>query len=250
VMKNFGFKIPIPLLAFSFGIISIWFVGGFLYLAILLEPIVSLDIPQTSEVFVIPNSLDWDLTYTSVLEKNNFAHCEFLLKWRKAGYQGPNTRHESPAQKWIEEWQGEPIISSILIDFPAPHAGEHINIWFVRTENHAYHWSLLEDDRQKEKKQELDPQVYDNLFAQVSAIQQAAPPRIEDLSTDTPPGEASFFTNYIGFLSLYDKGKSRQMLLLWQDFIACDSRECCRPECKTLKSGRLFRVLETIDDLW
>ncbi|HEY0461164.1 MAG TPA: hypothetical protein VGC97_18660 [Pyrinomonadaceae bacterium] len=185
-----------------------------------------------------------------MLEKNNVARNEFLWIWRKSGYQGPNTRKESPAEKWIEEWQGEPIVSSILIDFPAPHAGEHIDIWFIRTENNAYLWSLVENDLQKEKKQELNAQVYDNLFAEVSAMQQAVPPRIEDLSTDTPPGEASIFTSYVGFLSLYEKGKSRQMLLIWQDFIACDSKVCCRPECRTLRSGRLFRVLETIDDLW
>src|SRR5437868_5747906 len=99
-MKSFSFKILITFLAFSIGIICVWSFGGFSYLASLLEKAFSQDIPQKSEVSLIPNSFDWDLTYTSVLEKNNVSRKEFLWEWRKFGYQGPYTRKEPPAQKW------------------------------------------------------------------------------------------------------------------------------------------------------
>src|SRR5687767_747288 len=79
----------------------------------------------------------WDLTYYSVLEKNNVNRREWIWKWL-----GP--KYESPAKKLISEWQGEPIVSSILIEFPAPHAGEHIGAWFVRTKDHAYCWDFVE----------------------------------------------------------------------------------------------------------
>lgn len=248
-MKNVKFKILITLAAFLLGIASVWFAGGFSYLAFLFEPIIPQDIPQTREISVIPNSLDWDLTYTSVLEKNSVSRKEFLWKWRKLGYQGPFTRKELPAQKWIDGWHGEAIVSSILIEIPAGHAAEHINEWFVRTENHAYRWSLVEDNLWIEKKQELNPQLYDDLFAQVSSMQQGVPEKPEDLSTDTPPELVDFYTGYAGFLSIYNKGESRQILLTWQDFGICDSKVCCKPECGTLRLGRLFRALKPIFEI-
>src|SRR5687767_8109489 len=114
-MKRFRVKIIVALLGFSIGIAGAWVAGVFSYLAFLLEPVVLQDIPQTNEVSVIPNALDWDLTYTSVLEKNNVARGELIRKWL-------DDHPQSPARNWISEWRGEPIVSAILLEIPAPHA--------------------------------------------------------------------------------------------------------------------------------
>ncbi|HVF55735.1 MAG TPA: hypothetical protein VM934_06270, partial [Pyrinomonadaceae bacterium] len=49
-------------------------------------------------------SLGWDLTYSSVLERNNIGRSEWIRKWLGSGYQ-------PPAKKWIAGWRGEPIVS-------------------------------------------------------------------------------------------------------------------------------------------
>lgn len=204
--------------------------------AILVQPICA----QKSD-----RSLGWDLTYKSVLERNNVARSNWIWDWLNSGYQ-EETRNQTPAQKWIAEWRGKPIVSSILIEYPAFHAGEHVTEWFVRTENHAYYWRIVEDPNPKKEKQDLNVKVYDDLFRQASSWEQAVPLKAEDLSSDAPPDAVGFLTGYIGFLSLYEKGKSSQMLLTFEDFITCSSKECCTPECKTLKSGRLLSALEPI----
>ncbi len=172
-------------------------------------------------------SLGWDLTYSSVLERNNIGRSEWIWKWLGSGYQ-------APAKKWISEWRGEPIVSSILLEYPAFHAGEHTTMWFVRTKDHAYYWQAVEDEEANDVKKVLKPRVYDNLFMLVSSWQQAKPLRVEDTPTEGVPG-------YIGFLSLYDRDKSRQMLLSQEDFVICDTKEC-----KTWKPGRLAHALKPV----
>lgn len=173
--------------------------------------------------------LGWDLTYTSVLEKNNVDRRDWLWKWLNSDYQ-------APAKKWISEWQGEPIISSILVEYAAfSHAGEHTTIWLFRTQDRAYCWEETENVNFSNKKKELNPQIYDELFSRAAFWQQANPPKTEDLPPQALPG-------YIGFLSLYEKGKSRQMLLTIEDFIGCASKECSA-QSKPLKPGRLFHAL-------
>jgi hypothetical protein len=162
-----------------------------------------------------------------VLERNNIGRSEWIRKWLGSGYQ-------PPAKKWIAGWRGEPIVSSILLEYPAFHAGEHTTMWFVRTKDNAYYWQSVEDAESDDEKKVLKPRVYDNLFVLVSSWQQTNPLKVEDTPTGGIPG-------YIGFLNLYERGKSRQMLLSQEDFVICDTKEC-----KTWKPGRLSHALEPI----
>jgi hypothetical protein len=172
-------------------------------------------------------SLGWDLTYSSVLERNNVGRGEWIWKWLGPDYQ-------SPVGKLISEWRGEPIVSSVLIEFPAFHAGEHTTAWFVRTKDHAYYWEFLEGKPPDPAKEALKPQLYDKLFATASAWQQGKPLRVEDTPTGGIPG-------YIGFLSLYRQGESRQMLLNLEDFFICETKDC-----ESRKPGRLALALEPV----
>ena len=168
----------------------------------------------------------WDLTYSSVLETNKIGSHEWIRKWLASGYQ-------SPAKKWISGWQGEPIVSSILIEYAGfSHAGEHCTMWLFRTKDHAYYRQEFEGVKFSDIKKSLKPEVYDNLFATASSWQQAKPEKPKD--PQSIPG-------YIGFLSLYDKDKSRQMLLTLEDFITCDTKEC-----KSMKLGRLMIALDPV----
>jgi hypothetical protein len=193
------------------------------------------EVVLTLALILLPNSLfaqksnhpalGWDLSYTTILNANQIAQDEWIRKWIGPHFQSPITKH-------ISGWNGEPIESSILIEHPAFHAGEHITLWFVRTKNHAYHWGLIEGKPPRSVKESLDPALYDKFFAVVSAWQQASPLKAEDTPDGGIPG-------YIGFLSVYDRGHSRQMLLTLNDFFLCETKKC-----ENVKGGRLTQAME------
>lgn len=149
--------------------------------------------------------LGWDLTYQTVLNANHVGRDEWIWKWL-----GP--KYESPIKRLLATWKRGPIQSAVLIEMPMPHAGEHATMWLVRTKNRAYYFEFVIDEgRQHTKNEALAMKTYDRFFNEVSSWQQANPVKPED----TPPGG---IPGYDGFLSLYDRGNSRQMLLTIEDF--------------------------------
>lgn len=167
----------------------------------------------------------WDLTYSTILKANKIGPKALIRKWLASGYQ-------SPAKNWISEWQGEPILSSILIEHPAFHAGEHTTMWLFRTKDHAYYWQDIENLKFSDIKKDLKPEAYDKLLTTVSSWKQAKP------SKSTVPQS---IPGYLGVLSLYNNGKSRQMLLTDEDFTTCKTKKC-----KSMKAGRLMRALSPV----
>ena len=120
-------------------------------------------------------SLGWDLTYSSVLDANGVGSDEWIRTWIGANY-------HSAAKRWISSWNHGPIQSSVLLEFPATHAGERIIIWLVRTKDQAYYYEraegtpLLKDDKPPaERNETLDVQVYEKFFSVVSTWNQASP---------------------------------------------------------------------------
>jgi len=156
--------------------------------------------------------LGWDLTYKSVLNANHVGPDNWVWKWL-----GPD--YESPIKKFIAPWKGEAIESAILIEYPAPHAAEHITMLFVRTKVQAHYIELVADDPPHRTRETLKTEQYDKFFGVVSAWQQATPLKPEDVPNDAIPG-------YSGFVSFYARGKSRQMLLTSEDFVICHNKKC------------------------
>jgi hypothetical protein len=173
------------------------------------------------------HSLGWDLTYASVLKRNKVEPTEWISRWLGRNYQ-------SPIKSLIARWRGEPIISSVLIESPAFHAGEHVSLWLVRTKDRAYYWELIEGKPPIHVKEPLSPQLYDQMFKTISTWQQAEPLKPED----TPPSAAP---GYIGFLSIYDGKVSRQMLLSLADFYLQDSEN---PD--EAREGRLSLAIDPV----
>jgi HEAT repeat protein len=152
----------------------------------------------------LPKQFGWDLTYESLLKKNNQGPNDWLPQWLK------KTRR-SFTLKQLASWQGEPIIMSILIESPAFHAGEHSIAWLFRTKDKAYFWAAvdLEDRPEKEpEKTEIDPKLFDEILTAMFSWQQAKPN--EQRKKDMP--------GYMAFLNLYGRDGSRQMLLTLEDF--------------------------------
>lgn len=178
--------------------------------------------------------LGWDLSYKTLLDGNHVAPSEWLSKWF-----GPN--YESPAKAWISSWKHGPIQSAILLEFPAPHAGERIIMWLVRTKDEAYYYEraeenpLSKDDKPpRERREKLDAQAYDNFFSMASRWQQGAAVTPEHTPAGGVPG-------YDGVFSLYDRGNSRQMLLTLEDWAVCEDKKC-----EQWKPGRLMEALKLI----
>ena len=169
-------------------------------------------------------SLGWDLTYISVLSANRVAPDEWVRKWL-----GPN--FQSPARQLISKWRDGPIESSVLLEHPAFHAGEHVTIWLVRTKHHAYYIELVEANPRHKLKESLSLHLYDKLFGMMSSWQQAQPLMPEDTPENGIPG-------YMGFLSFYNRGDSRQMLLTGEDFVICKTKKC-----DEAKLGRVYQAL-------
>jgi hypothetical protein len=121
-----------------------------------------------------------------------------------------------------------------LIEYPAFHAGEPTTRLFIRTRNYAYQWHLVKGKSPQSVREPLDTQLYDRAFQAVSSWEQAPPLKPEDTPSGGVPG-------YIGFLSIYGQGKTRQVLLALPDFFIPDNNH---PD--KIKSGRLSQVFDLI----
>lgn len=168
----------------------------------------------------------WDLSYASVLKRNNLGRNEYLWKW---------LQQNNPAytRVIIESWRGEPIVSSVLIEHPAFHAGEHQILWLIRTHNRAYYWHAVEG-KSFFVKEEFSPQLYDETFKSISSWQQAEPLSSQNTPPQGVPG-------YFAILNLYDRGQSRQMLLTLEDFYVYD-----KAAEDNFRDGRLVQILVPI----
>jgi hypothetical protein len=168
----------------------------------------------------------WDLTYKSVLERNNVGKSEWIWPWLD--------RDKSPAADWIANWEGKPVVSSILIEHPAFHAAEHTTIWLIRTNDEAFYWGLVEGGDQNEEP--IAPQIYDVIYQKATAWQQFVPKPAKELRKGELPG-------FVGFISHQGPSGSKQMLLTMDDFFICLDKSCLPGK---IKSGRLFEALEPV----
>ena len=171
---------------------------------------------------VVNQGLGWDLTYMSLLKRKGLCPGDPICEvWATV---------EPPIQKHVVEWQGDPIVSSMEIELPDGHA-DMIALWFIRTKDHAYYWAfypLIKDN--PEGKQPISAQEYDSAFDVMSCWQQ-----------DVPPNKAfSGDEGYIGFLSLYKEGKSRQMLLTYRDLFEGNK------DPEKAQPGRYFKVMRPL----
>ena len=147
------------------------------------------------------SGLGWDLTYMPLLSNAGVCpghvYCEFAA-----------ARHQPPVDKYFAEWRREPFISSILIELPDGHADMQA-LWLIRTKEQAY-WSWFHPERQTQMDlQPLPTKDYDAAFETITCWQSYV------------ASSRTFFEGreegYIGFLSIYKEGKSRQMLLTSRD---------------------------------
>ena len=176
----------------------------------------------------VSHGLGWDLTYDSLLRNAGVCpgelYCEIAAQ-----------KPQPPVDKLFAEWQGDPIVSSILIELPDGHADMAAS-WLIRTTKQAFWWKYHPHHSDLIGMQPLPAQDYDRAFETIACCQQ------------DDPTNRRFFDGkgdgYIGFLSLYKEGKSRQMLLTSRDLFLKWPDGSEMPDEATL--GRLWKALKPI----
>lgn len=176
----------------------------------------------------VSDGFGWDLTYMSLLVRSGVCPGDLYCEIAPAKPQPPVNKH-------FAEWQGEPIVSSILIELPDGHADMR-GLWLVRTTNQAYWWTFHPHHSNPTGVQPLPAQHYDLVFEAMTCWQQQDPWNRKFFNEE---GEG-----YVGFLSLYKEGKSRQMLLSSPDLFEVWPNGSDWPD--DMKWGRLFKTLKPI----
>jgi len=175
----------------------------------------------------VSNGLGWDLTYMPLLQNSGVCpgelYCEYAAE-----------KKQPPVNKHFSEWQGEPIVSSMLIELPDGHASIDA-LWLIRTKDKAYWWYFHPDRKDRVGKQSLPTEEYDRAFETMKCWQQHNPSSKTFLDS----------SGYVGFLSLYEEGKSRQMLLAASDFMDPWSKELSEIQDEA-RWGRLWKTLKPI----
>jgi hypothetical protein len=180
------------------------------------------------EAVSVNQGLGWDLTYLPLLQAGGVCpgheYCEFAAE-----------KPQPPVHKHFAEWTGEPIVSSILIELPDGHA-DMTALWLIRTKEQAYWWAFHPQSPDPAGKQPLPTQEYDRAFQTIECWQ----PNVPQSKTffDGRNGDG-----YIGFLNLYNNGKSRQMLLTDRDLFESWPKDA-EPDEATW--GRVYKTLEPI----
>lgn len=174
--------------------------------------------------------LGWDLAYTSLLRDNGVCPGDFYCEIAAI-------KPQPPVHKYFAEWKRGPIVSSILIELPG-HASM-VGTWLIRTKDEAYFWEFNPEDRTPRGMQSIAAQDYDRAFETMTCWQQDQP-----LSRKFFDGRGDA-NGYIGFLSLFKEGRSRQMLLTVRDLRLYRAKDDNYSD--EASWGRLWKTLKTID---
>jgi hypothetical protein len=238
-MPRYAYNVIAALLTFAIGIIvSMSSRGSFPLLAQLIpthcrteraaERPRSGACDEWEQATSVSNGLGWDLTYMSLLRNAGVCPGDIYCEIAAA-------KPQPPVDKLFAEWQGSPFISSILIEIPDGHADMQA-WWLIRTNEQAY-WSWFHPQLSRQMVlQPLPTKDYDRAFEAITCWQPDHP-----LNRKFFEGRGD---GYIGFLSLYEKGKSRQMLLTYRDMLETS------PQGSELDEATWGRLLKTMKPIY
>lgn len=160
---------------------------------------------------------DWDLTYENILNKNNESD-KWLWNWLRFdtdNRKNPN-QYVSPIFSEISNYPEKTILSSFLIEGPAPHAGEHQSIWVVETREsiilYVYARHNLEIKTTKLKKDQ-----YLKIIDGLAEIKEKQPTIHKDFDWGI-----GVYPGYFAIVSLFSNLKSQQVKLSYEDYLGKD----------------------------
>jgi hypothetical protein len=224
-MPRLARKITVALLASSFIVLAATLLLGLRSRNATVNPSQPRVCEEWEKAEVTNQGLGWDLTYKSLLSSRGLCpgdpFCELVAK-----------RPQPPTDKYVAALQVEPIISSVLYELPDGHADLGAT-WVVRTKDHAYVWVFHPGQSVTVDKQPVPPSDYDRVFKEMACWRQ-------DDSLNRAFGEKG----YVGFLSLFKEGKSRQIVLTHNDLFEGNT------DPDEGKPGRFFMALEPLRPYW
>ena len=179
--------------------------------------------------------LCWDLSYQAAIQTMDAR--EFLPYW-------VSEHPKRPVHTKMQEYVGDTIESSVLIETPDSHAGSPMATWFIRTRNSAvactFHHKFMNKPCDP-----LDPKKMDQFIRELRGFVALPPPKDPSRAAvgkshgDQPP----FFFNYVGFLSIYQHGT------VLQRPIAMAERFISAPDASPALDSRAGRLDRAVDRL-
>ena len=188
--------------------------------------------------------IPWDLTYRQFLADYEIPQNEFIHTWLK---RNPHRLIEDK----LNDYAGEPITVSVLVEMPDMHAGEPLAWWFVQTDNTArsceYHPNFPDGrctDFPSGKVRQLAEEIRD--FAVLPYADLAS----QKLAIGKDEKQNPVLGNVMGIISLYLDGQTMQrpMFLFEQMDVRAarefDLRSIRRYDFLEANSERLMRAIQ------
>lgn len=171
------------------------------------------------------NHRPWDLSYESLLEINGvkWDHSQgTLFTWLKDRDQEHNM-----ITGFIQGEMRKQPIAAFLIDHPTFPSGGRTTIFGIKNgAGCIYYWRSTDQDMNNFKRKSMSTEMFDQIFNRLRFLKQRG---YESMGG---PEKA-----YAGFLSTYQKGYSRQLLLHIHDFLEFDVENQ-----EILREGRIFEI--------
>lgn len=171
------------------------------------------------------NTANWDLTYEKLLDLNGvkWDHSQgTLFTWLKHREQ----EHQFVTEFVEKELKKEPQ-QVFLIDHPTfPSAGRTTILGIKNGESCSYYWRSTDDNMRNFRQRPISPEKFAKIFNRLHTLRQRGYQNMGG------PEKA-----YAGFLSTYQKGESKQLLLHIHDFLEFDVENQ-----EILRVGRIFEI--------
>lgn len=171
------------------------------------------------------NRVDWDLSYEKLLDLNGvkWDHSQgTLFTWLKHRHQ----EHQFITNFINQELEKQPE-QVFVIDHPTfPSAGRITVVGVKGIAGCFYYWRSTDDNMRDFKRSQMSTELFDQIFLRLQALKQ------RDYESMGGPEKA-----YAGFLSTYNRGEARQVLLHIHDFMEFDTENQ-----EILRVGRIGEI--------
>ena len=246
-MRRLAYHIAVALLTFTIGVFAAslwinWGLRGATWNSLLPIKSTGVEAPvadqrsrdekceEWEEAEPAGQGLGWDLTYKPALKRSGLNPESMFWGWAAH-------KPQPPVDKLAAEWQGDQVISAILVEVPPVCADGGGGWWVVRTKAHAYYWYFSDGKFDPKNKRLISEQEYDKAFGAMACWRQDEPS-----NRDMFDGREGYY----GFLSLYQEGKSRQMLLTFKDFFISEPKVDKNYKIDEATLGRLWKTLKPL----
>jgi hypothetical protein len=167
----------------------------------------------------------WDFSYESVLNQNQ-------IKWdHSQGTLFTWLKHRRDEHQYITDFVTEQLSREpeqvFLIDHPTfPSAGRTTIMGIKNKDQCFYYWRSTDEKKNNFQRSEISLEMFDQIFSRLHTLKQRSYHNMGG------PEKA-----YAGFLSTFDHGQSRQVLLHIHDFLEFDAENH-----QILRVGRIGEI--------